>query len=176
MTNSDNESYLTVEEVANRLKLSPRQAARYAGKVRTRRPGKRILFHAGDVEQLAQELNVEYRPPLAPRSELVPVTEMLSHQRAQEQEIARLSYQIGRLEATIAEREQNQRILTDDLRGQLDQAHQERDQRQAEAARLQQQLESAEAETQHLQAELMQQRQLAIEKQHRPWWKRLLDM
>ncbi len=164
MTDSDNELYLTVEEVANRLKLSPRQAARYADRVRTRKSGKRTMFHAGEVEKLAEELNVEYRPPPMPRAEMVPVGEMLQHQRQQQQEIANLSYQIGRLEAIIAERDQHQRLLTDDLdtiRTQLTTAQTERNQRQAEAERLQ-------ADVARLQAE--------IERQHRrPWWKRLLD-
>jgi chromosome segregation ATPase len=171
MTDGDKEVYITAEQAATRLKLSPRQTVRYADRITTRKAGRRLLFNAAEVDQLAEQLNIVDRPAPMPRAELVPVSEMLTHQRQQEQEIARLSYQIGRLEATITEREQRQHLLTHDLDGvrtQLTATQEERDQRRAEVERLQQRLEAAESETQRLQAEIERQRS-------RPWWKRLLD-
>ncbi len=161
MTDGDKEVYITAEQAAARLKLSPRQTVRYADRITTRKAGRRLLFNAAEVDLLAEQLNIADRPAPMPRAELVPVSEMLTHQRQQEQEIARLSYQIGRLEAIVAERDQSQRLLMDDLQADLVAAHEERDQRRAEAERLQ-------SEVTRLQAEIDRQR-------GRPWWKRLLD-
>jgi uncharacterized small protein (DUF1192 family) len=150
MTDNDNERYITIEEAANQLKLSYRQAARYAEKVRTRKTGKRIMFHAGDVEQLAKDMQVEYRPPLAPRSELVPISETLKHISHQEERIATLSHELGRLQGILSERDHRQQVLTldiDDTKARLAAVEAERDRLKAELARV----------------------------QERPWWMRFFD-
>jgi hypothetical protein len=139
MTDSDKDLYLTVEQVADRLKLSLRQAARYADRVQTRKAGKRTMFRASDVEALAQQLNVEYRPPPMPRAELVPIGATLEHIRQQEQQLIVFAREVGRLEGIISEREHNQRVLTqdvDDLKARLAAVEAERDRLRVELDRL----------------------------------------
>jgi hypothetical protein len=69
--------YITIEEVAALLDLSSRQASRYGkgegARLRTRRAGKRILYHRGDVESLARDFQVARTPP--PPRESPPVPE-----------------------------------------------------------------------------------------------------
>jgi hypothetical protein len=63
----DAAAYITVEEAAALLELSTRQVSRYGkgegARLRTRRAGKRILYHRGDVESLARDLQVARTPP-----------------------------------------------------------------------------------------------------------------
>jgi hypothetical protein len=121
----DDDLYITVEETAARLRLSPRQASRYADKVRTRRSGKRTMYHADDVDALAQSMHVDYRPPPIPRAELAPASVMMDRMREQEDRIAHLSREVGRLEGVLAERERVQHVLTSDLQSQLNEAREE---------------------------------------------------
>jgi Helix-turn-helix domain len=65
---SDNAAdYITVEEAAALLDLSTRQVSRYGkgadARLRTRRVGKRILYHHGDVEALARDFQIARTPP-----------------------------------------------------------------------------------------------------------------
>jgi excisionase family DNA binding protein len=69
--------YITVEEAAAILDLSTRQVHRYgsgeSARLRTRRAGRRRLFHRGDVESLAADLAVARHPlPPPPRKETPP--------------------------------------------------------------------------------------------------------
>jgi len=54
------EEYITVEDAAAILQTKTRQAHRYGegpnARIRTRKAGRRKLFHRGDVEQLARDL------------------------------------------------------------------------------------------------------------------------
>lgn len=56
--------WLEAEDAAAMLNRTERQLLRYAtsGRVRTRLQGRRKQYHAGDVEQLAAELESEARP------------------------------------------------------------------------------------------------------------------
>ena len=141
---ADNDEYIPVELVASRLKLSVRQATRYADRVRTIRSGRRILFHRDDVEALADELGVEYRPPPLPRADLVPAGEMLQTFERQQAQIAALSMEVGRLQGLL----EGQKQLT------------------ADTEDVRRQLADVEAERDRLRAELEQ-------LHRRPWWHRL---
>ena len=86
MTNND-QQWLTAGEAARILHLSERQVNRYGatGQIKTRRAGRRVLYHPGDVTRLADELRVDIRP--APQRS----TAMISPELArylQEQEAA----------------------------------------------------------------------------------------
>ena len=144
MTTDD--EWLPVEVVANRLKLSVRQATRYQTRVRTKRAGRRILFHPEDVEMLATEIGVEYRPPVPPRAELMPAGEVLQTFERQQERLAALERERGRLEGML---QTQQRLLED-------------------ADETRRQLEASRAERDRLQAELDKLRR-------RSWWQRLLD-
>ena len=97
----DNEAYISVEEAADLLHVSTRQAHRYGeqehgGRLRTRKAGRRTLFHKGDVETLANELGVEYKPPERPKTELVPAGDMLHYLRERDQQLSDVQQQLNR--------------------------------------------------------------------------------
>jgi hypothetical protein len=118
--------YIPVEEAAAILGLSIRQTSRYAGKVRTKRIGTRVLFHRGDIEQQAEEKRIKdqiheeaqpYKPPpKQPSTELMPPGDMLDYLRERDQQVERLTQQltaaahrVGELEAML-----QQRLLPED--------------------------------------------------------------
>lgn len=117
----DDEAHISVEEAADLLRVSTRQAHRYGeqehgGRLRTRKAGRRTLFHKGDVEALAAELGVEYKPPERPKTELVPAGEMLHYLRERDQQLNdvqqqlnRAMLQVGRLQGQL-----EQRLLPED--------------------------------------------------------------
>jgi hypothetical protein len=144
--------YITVEEVAQRLRLSARQAARYSDKIPTRKSGKRVMFLASAVDALAEEMHVDYRPPPIPRAELAPASVLMDRNREQEDRILSLGIEVGRLQGILQERETAQRVLTDDK------------------MTLQRKLDEALAEI----ARLKEAQQVAPQ-QHRSWLHRLLD-
>ncbi|MEN9934323.1 MAG: Helix-turn-helix domain [Chloroflexota bacterium] len=81
------ETWLTTAQAAQALNLSQRQVTRYceAGRLRTRKAGRRILVSAADVAALADELAVDIPRggPPARRSELpVEVVRYLQDQTA----------------------------------------------------------------------------------------------
>ena len=88
MTDND-EEYITVEAAASILRVSVRQATRYASRVTTRQAGKRILFHRGEVEELAKRLGAENKPLVPTPSQMVPAGEMLAAYESQRQQIER---------------------------------------------------------------------------------------
>ena len=112
--------YITVEAAAAVLNVTTRQVNRYGKgnppKIRTHRAGKRLLYHAGDVDALADELGaVRSVAPPAAKAELVPLGEMLQYQREREQDHARhvndlqgqlqqAARRVGELEAQLAQR------------------------------------------------------------------------
>ncbi len=176
------EEYIPVEDAAYILQLTTRQVHRYGSdpnpRLRTRRLGKRVIFHRGDVEALAAELGairkVGERPPPAPKAELMPIGEMLSYLRERDQQLADVQSQmnqalirIGQLQAML-----DQRLLPEDeqqLRLRLTQLEEEHDrlQRDLEAERSgREQLERAERSAR-------EQLERAMEEQSQPWWKRL---
>ena len=157
MADEEQEQYnLTVEEVAARLSLSVRSAHRYAEskRLRTRRAGRRVLFHAGDVEALARDLNVAASAPAAPqpKQELVPAGRMLEYLAERDKYLAdtqarheQALLEIGRLRGLL----ETYKALPEDveqLRAQLGQAEAERAAAQAERDELRAQLERRQAE------------------------------
>ena len=77
----DAAAYITVEEAAALLDLSTRQTGRYGrgegARLRTRRAGKRILYHRSDVELLARDLQVARTPPPSRPTPLPPTPSSL---------------------------------------------------------------------------------------------------
>jgi len=115
----DNTEYIPVEELAVLLGITPRQAARYAEKVRTIKAGKRILYHREDVKELVEERRLEDKArgearkiePPKPKAELMPTGEVLSFVREQldrvdavQQQLLQAAHRIGALE------EENRRL------------------------------------------------------------------
>ncbi len=139
MTNGDTSShdeYMPVEAVADRLRLSVRQATRYAERVRTLKKGRRIYYHRDDVEALADELNVEERLPVPPRTEMMPAGEVMQTFERQQERIAQLERERGRLEGVLSTQ---QRLLedADETRRRLEDVTAERDRLRVENERLQ---------------------------------------
>ena len=148
MTNGDvssHDEYIPVEVVADRLRLSVRQATRYAEKVRTIKKGRRIYYHREDVETLADELNVEERVSPPPRTEMMPAGEVMQTFERQQERIAQLERERGRLEGVL---QTQQQLLedADETRRKLEEIINERDRLRAENELL----------------------------RARPWWRRLL--
>jgi len=112
--------YITVEAAATALNVTTRQVNRYGKgeppKIRTQRAGKRLLYHAADVDALADELgSVRSVTPPGAKAELVPLGEMLHYQREREQDHARhvndlqgqliqAAKRVGELEAQLVSR------------------------------------------------------------------------
>ncbi len=102
----DDTEYITADAAAETLRISPRQVHRYGEgtnpRLRTRRAGRRLLFHAGDVVQLASDLDVAHRPrPRTPGVRIIPQNELVQYLEKRDQEIADLREEIGRLKATM---------------------------------------------------------------------------
>lgn len=76
---SEQQNWLTAADAAQVLRVSARQVHRYAeeGKLVTRRAGRRVLFSAASVAQLADDLAVDIRPASQSR-ELIP-PELVRH-------------------------------------------------------------------------------------------------
>ena len=139
MSNNDAE-YIPVETAAEILRMTARAVNRYGneGRLQIRRAGRRVLYLRSDVESLAAELGVALRPSPRPRSELVPVGQMLDYLRERDarlddlqQQLVAAAAEIGRLQQTI----EHQRLLADQaeqLRARVADLEAERDQLRAE--------------------------------------------
>lgn len=156
------EEYITVEDAAEILRLSVRMVNRYGNgpnpRLRTRRAGTRVLYHRGDVDALANDMNARFKPrPRQPKAELLPPGEVLAYIRERDQQLAdaqnqltRAMHEIGRLQGML-----EQRLLPDDernLRQALATVEQQRDE-------LRQALEQAQLELKQAQSP------------KRRWWK-----
>ena len=111
----DEDEYITVEAAAAILGVTTRQANRYGSgnppRVRIQRAGRRILYHRGDVEALADELGAHRRltPPPPTRADLIPAGEMLDYLRERDAQLEALqaqlrtaAHRIGELEGELA--------------------------------------------------------------------------
>jgi hypothetical protein len=77
----DDAEYITADQAAERLRVSPRQVHRYGegdrARLRTRKAGRRLLFHAGDVDTLAHDMDVAHKPaPQPPALRILPTGEV----------------------------------------------------------------------------------------------------
>lgn len=97
---SEQQTWLTAADAAQVLRVSTRQVHRYAetGQLVTRRAGRRVLFSAASVAQLADDLAVDIRPAAQTR-ELMP-PEMVRYL----QEQGEMMRQQGETQATIDRR------------------------------------------------------------------------
>ena len=149
------DEYIPVEEVAAMLGVKIRQAARYGERVRTKMVGRRMIYHRGDVQAIADERAAQqaaatrgepYKAHVSsqPRADIVPASELLNMVSDLQNKLLVMSHRVGELEGQL-----QQRLLPD------------------EAAHLRETLAALEAERDTLRAEL--------ERMRRPWWKRLLD-
>ncbi len=160
MTDND-EEWLTVEQVAQHLRVSVRHASRYGERVRTKKAGKRILYHRGDIEALGVELGVDNKPLVPLPIEMLPAGEMLStierHQAqlfAMAQQLADVNRELGRLQGVI----EGQQPIID------------------EHPKLQQYVRELQADRDRLREALHEaERSQQPEPERRPWWRRLLD-
>ncbi len=137
---SGNDEYITAEEAGMILRVGARQAVRYADRVRTRKAGKRILLHKGDVEQLAHEIGAEHKGAVPPPAELVPVGAMMETFERQQQQLVLFSREIGRLEGTL-QSQQKQLDEAEAIRRRVWELETERDRLLAEIEQLRKRLD-----------------------------------
>ena len=163
MSDHDRDEWLTVEDAAVVLRLTPRQVNRYGSgdepRLRTKRVSRRVLYHRQDVEELADELNVVLKPRVAQpsRAEMVPVGDMLDYIRDRDNQLAQLQGQLNR----AAQENGRLSTLVDVQARQLE---------DAEAAR--QRLEDAEKRAVAAEAERDQLR-TELERRGRGWLRRI---
>ena len=95
--------WLTAADASTVLRCSIRQVHRYGEQKQlvTRRAGRRVLFSAESVAQLADELAVDVRPPAA-RQEMIPA-ELLNYLREQAEIMRRQGDSTSAIERQIAE-------------------------------------------------------------------------
>ncbi len=170
--------YISVEDAADILGVTVRQARRYQSKVRSKVVGKRVLLHRGDIaeqaglkdEALQARGGAQNYRERTPRADLVAPGEFLEYLRERESHAERLQQQliqaahgIGELETQLA-----QRLLPQDaeaLQQQVLVLQQEREHLAAERNHLQQQHDQLQQEHIRLQQELLR---VSL-----PWWKRI---
>src|SRR5262245_357218 len=104
------DEWMTVHDAARILRVSTRQAHRYAeeGRIVTRRAGRRVLFSRDSVVKLADDLAVDIRP--APQSrELLPpevvrhLTEQAETTRRQVETGQRIEQRLDTIEQRLAQ-------------------------------------------------------------------------
>ena len=137
---SGSDEYITAEEAGLILRVGARQAVRYANRVRTRKAGKRILLHKGDVEQLAHEIGAHHKSAVPPPAELVPVGSMIETFERQQQQLIIFSREIGRLEGML-QAQHKQLDEVEAIRRRLWELETERDRLRAENEELRQRLD-----------------------------------
>lgn len=89
------EEWIPVEDVAELLDVKTRQAHRYGEganpRIRMKLVAGRKLFHRGDAEAVAAEKQAtKVERPKQPRTELVPVSEMLTYIRERDAQVLEL--------------------------------------------------------------------------------------
>lgn len=99
--------YISAKEAAKLLKVSERQVNYYGhnGQIRIHRAGRRVLYHVGDVERLAQQLQVDIRPQQITRSEVnEELIRYVQERGKRDQEFSEGQRKIAEQLATIGER------------------------------------------------------------------------
>jgi DNA-binding transcriptional MerR regulator len=94
--------WISAKEASRILKVSERQVNYYGhqGQIKTKRAGRRVLYLATDVEQLARTLDVDIRPQNITRSD---VNEQLARYVQQRSQV---DQEISEAQKHIAERQQ----------------------------------------------------------------------
>ena len=100
------QTWLTAADAAKVLRVTSRQVHRYAeqGQLVTRRAGRRVLFSAASVAQLADDLAVDVRPS-AQRQEMIPA-ELINYLREQAELMRRQGESTAGIERQIADLKQ----------------------------------------------------------------------
>jgi hypothetical protein len=135
MTNSDEPEYITVEVAAQRLKVTPRMVNRYGNmqppRLRSRKAGRRTLYHPDDVEQLAVDLDVANKPAPVPPAQMTVFEpgEIFEYLREKDRQLAEVQQQlnqalidVGRANVLLEQYRQVERER-DELRRQLEMTH-----------------------------------------------------
>ena len=112
---NQNDEYIPVEAAADLLQLGVRMVNRYGNppynRLQTRKVGRRVLYRKADVLALADALGVAYQPrPQKPKTELVPVGDVLEHIRWMQEQLNAAMLEVGRLQGTL----EQQRLLAQD--------------------------------------------------------------
>lgn len=136
---NDEETWLEADQAARRLSRTERQVYRYGQekKVRTRRYGRRLQYHAGDVEHLAGRLGIDNEArPIVPRQEIMAPGAMLDYLRDRDRELSDYQRRLEQaaIELGAARQEIGRRQLVDQ---ELDTVRSERDQLRVQIAELQ---------------------------------------
>ena len=163
MESDETSVYIQVEDVAELLGVSKRQATRYAEKVRTQQDGRRIMYHRGDVEKLAQERDVKHDRPLAVHTEVIPPGRLLDIITQQQKDLERISRDNGQL----AERLQTQQQRAEQAEQGQRKLLEDSDETSRQMSLTQARADTAEAEAERLRLEL--------ERLRRSWWRRLFS-
>jgi chromosome segregation ATPase len=163
MESDETPVYIPVEDVADLLGVSQRQATRYAKKVRTQQDGRRILFHRGDVKRLAQERDVKHDRPLAVHTEVIPPGRLLELITQQQHEITRISRDNGELAERLRTQVQRAEVADHDRQKLLE----DKDETSRQMSQAQARADAAEAEVERLRA--------TLERLRRSWWRRLFS-
>ncbi len=123
MSNGAHEDeYIDAAAAGAILGVSPRQAMRYGygpqAPVRTSRLGRRVLFHAGDVQALAEHLSTQRRAPQTDRAEMVRFVDVFDYLRERDRRIAELEDELKAAHRRIGQLEGEQQtvnLLRDEL-------------------------------------------------------------
>ena len=108
MSNNDTQ-WLTAADAGKILRVTSRQVHRYAeqGQLVTRRAGRRVLFSAESVAQLADELAVDVRPAPSQRQDLIP-PEMVRYLQEQAEQMRQQGETQQSIDRRLAEIERQQ--------------------------------------------------------------------
>ena len=144
--------YITVQEAQDILHVSARQVQYHAAneRIRSKKQGRRLLVHEGDVLQLAEELGSDLKKDPQPSVEMVhDQGPLIDYMREKDQQLLLMSRRIGELESLL-----QQRLLPEDEQG------------------LRERLMEAEMRARLLEEELTRLRETSQAPQE-SWWKRI---
>ncbi len=123
MTNGTHEDeYIDAAAAGEILGKSKRQAQRYGegdgAPVRTRHEGRRVLYHAGDVRALAEQIREKEQAPRQQRAEMVRFVDVFDYLRERDARIAQLEEELKHAHRRIGQLEGEQQtvaLLRDEL-------------------------------------------------------------
>jgi hypothetical protein len=173
--NDEYEDYITVEEVADILGVTIRQANKYGAgpepKINTKRAGKRIMYLRADVDRIARERNITpYTPKTRPIKVSVASGPVWDEFQALQDRLQQSQRRIGQLEGEL----NASRYMLDDSRKSRDDLDRTRDELtiiRSERDELRGRV--AELERAKYEQDQLLQRLTQLEYDLRPWWKKL---